>query len=98
MKNEKLLFAMVAVFGLILSHLLSGVKLPSGYDLGVVFTWVSVAGLLGFVAQFFQSAQFSYNVDCDFMENDRSSGYRHGIAGNGFYMHGEGTKLNQDDD
>ena len=81
MKNEKLLFAAVAVFGLILSHLLSGVKLPSGYDLGVVFTWVSVAGLVGFVAQFM--ANIKYNDDIKFT---------HGYQGIDFY-HEDGTPL-----
>lgn len=58
MKNEKLLFAAVAIVGLALSQALSGVKLPSGYDVGTVLAWVAGIGALGFVAQFFNDIDF----------------------------------------
>lgn len=59
MKNEKLLFAAVAIIGWALSQALSGVKLPSGYDVGTVLAWVAGIGAIGFVAQFFNSVSLS---------------------------------------
>lgn len=58
MKNEKLLFAAVAIIGLALSQALSGIKLPSGYDVGTVFAWVAAIGAIGVVAQFLIVADF----------------------------------------
>lgn len=59
MKNEKLLFAVVSIIGLVLSQALSGVKLPSGYDVGTVLAWVAGIGAIGFVAQFFDGLDLS---------------------------------------
>jgi len=59
MKNEKLLFAAVAIIGWALSQALSGVKLPSGYDVGTVFAWASGLSVLGFCVQFFNSVSLS---------------------------------------
>lgn len=70
MKNEKLLFAAVAIIGLALSQALSGVKLPSGYDVGTVLAWVAGIGALGFAAQFFNSVNLAECPDDerDFLE------------------------------
>lgn len=59
MKNEKLLFAAVAIIGWALSHALSGIKLPSGYDVGAVLAWVAGIGALGFMVQFFNNVDFT---------------------------------------
>ena len=77
MKNEKLLFAAVAIVGLALSQALSGVKLPSGYDVGTVLAWVAGIGALGFVAQFFNAIDLSVSdeeikrrkMDSDLLED-----------------------------
>lgn len=62
MKNEKLLFAAVAILSYGLSQALTGVKLPSGYDVGTVLAWVAGIGALGFVAQFFGDLKFNTHV------------------------------------
>lgn len=59
MKNEKLLFAAVAIVSYGLSQVLSGVKLPSGYDVGTVLAWVAGIGGVGFAMQLIDGAKFT---------------------------------------
>lgn len=78
MKNEKLLFAAVAIIGWALSHALSGVKLPSGYDVGTVLAWVAGIGGLGFAIQFIDGAKFT-SLDNGRNDSDAISIYSQSI-------------------
>lgn len=70
MNNEKLIFAAVAVIGYVLSHVLIGVKFPSGFDAGTVFAWVAGLGLFGFVVQFFDSVTLMDGAELQAIHND----------------------------